>query len=203
MKCHCFISYAREDATVAEAHQRERVRFEKKVFPLSIDYSYVQAFAAPLFNCRTNAECVLIAAMPRNYAELAHKPAQKMEAVARDLAELGWQIEPRKYPVPNRRPLVTYELLHQGKPVPGKEIYLDVVSQLSAVRKVLDHLTSDSQFHPPESREELTRAYIAEFEALLPQLLAEEVGPRGTNVFYVADKNDLAKVLMRVCGGKP
>lgn len=194
------LAFGLHHAKVAEAHQRERVRFEKKVFPLSIDYSYVQAFAAPLFNCRTNAECVLIAAMPRNYAELAHKPAQKMETVAHDLDELGWQIVPRKYPVPNRRPLVTYELLRHGKPIPGKEIYLDVVSQLSAVRKVLDHLTSDSQFHPPESREELTRAYIAEFEALLPQLLVEEVGPRGTNVFYVVDKAELKAVLRGMCG---
>lgn len=179
-------------------NQVHRVKFEKKVFPLSIDYSYMEAFAAPLIGLNRDTHTVIIAAMPKNYGELGNKPWQKKEAIKRDLEALGWTCENRKYSIEKwTRPLVTDIVKPGGRDIPGTNVYVDVVSQLSAIKKVLDYLTEDNPFHSVDEREKLSHDYVEEFKAKLVELLQVNDAVKGCSweIKYVTDKDELEAAL--------
>ena len=179
-------------------NQVHRVKFEKKVFPLSIDYSYMEAFAAPLIGYEKGKHTVIIAAMPKNYEELGNKPWQKKEAIKRDLEALGWTCENRKYAIEKwARPLVTDVVKPGGRDIPGTNVYVDVVSQLSAIKKVLDYLTEDNPFHSIDEREELSHYYVEEFKSKLVELLQKNDTIKGCSweIKFVTDKEELRKAL--------
>ena len=178
-------------------NQIHRVKFDKKVFPLSIDYSYMEAFAAPLITY-TNVHCIVIAAMPKNYAELGNKPYQKKLAIKKDLESLGWTCENRKYAIEKwTRPLETDVIKPNGRDIVGTNVYVDVVSQLSAIKKVLDYLTEDNPFHSVGEREELAQYYVDEFKAKLIELLNENksIGEHTWEFKFVTDKEELKAAL--------
>lgn len=189
-------------------NQVHRVKFEKKVFPLSIDYSYMEAFAAPLIGLNRDAHTVIIAAMPKNYEELGNKPWQKKEAIKRDLEALGWTCENRQYAIEKwTRPLVTDIVKPGGRDIPGTNVYVDVVSQLSAIKKVLDYLTEDNPFHSVDEREELSHDYVEEFKAKLVELLQKNDAVKGCSweIKFVTDKDELEAALESIgkyCGGE-
>ncbi len=179
-------------------NQVHRVKFEKKVFPLSIDYSYMEAFAAPLIGYDTNKHSIIIAAMPKNYSELGNKPWQKKNAIKKDLESLGWTCESRKYTIEKwTRPLVTDIIRPEGRDIPGTNVYVDVVSQLSAIKKVLDYLTEDNPFHSIDDREELAHYYVEEFKAKLIELLQKNDAIKGCSweFRFVTDKEELRNAL--------
>lgn len=195
-------------AAEREKEMSARINFEKHVFPLSIDFSYVKAFAAPLIHATTDNECVLVLTMPKNFEELGHSGKEKLNAVTADLNSLGWKIEPVSLNSPLRpRPLTTYELFSPNGPIPGKRIYLDVVTQLSAVKSVVDYLTHDNQYysHDAETLEKLTREYGLEFREHLETILTNEftnvkdpANFRKWRVEYVTEKGDLQEALNRI-----
>lgn len=193
-------------------NQVHRVKFEKQVFPLSIDYSYMEAFVKPLIQF-ANAEhkhCILVAAMPKNYAETGNRPWNKLTAVKRDLDALGWTCNDKTYERPqsknygkhkNSRPLKTLEIRPNGVSIVNTNIFVDVVSQLSAVRKVLDYLTEDNPFHSMDDVESLAKEYIGEFEQKLIELLNDE-SKEGRELFgsswevrFVKDRDELKAAL--------
>lgn len=179
-------------------NQTHRVMFEKKVFPLSIDYSYMEAFAAPLVGIETNRHNVIIAAMPKNYAEIGNKPGAKKEAVKRDLVALGWTYEERKYSKKGwSRPIETAIAKPNGTEIIGTNVFVDVVSQLSAIKKVLDYLTEDNPFHSIDEREELASYYVEEFKAKLIELMQENETLKGSSweFKFVTDKTELKAAL--------
>ena len=185
-------------------NQTHRVKFEKKVFPLSIDYSYMEAFAVPLFSMETNKHNIVIAAMPKDYSELGNKPGAKKDAISRDLAELGWTYERRQYTKPNwSRPLETAVTMPGGCEIAGTNVFVDVVSQLSAVKKVLDYLTEDNPFHSADDREELAQYYIEEFKTALVELLKNNASLDGCSwdFKFVTDKRELESALVSILSG--
>lgn len=179
-------------------NQIHRVKFEKQVFPLSIDYSYMEAFAAPLVGFETNKHNIIIAAMPKNYDELGNKPGMKKMAIQRDLAALGWTYVKRQYVKPNwSRPLETAVTMPKGSEIDGTNVFVDVVSQLSAVKKVLDYLTEDNPFHSIDEREALAHYYVEEFKAKLIELMEENKSINGCSweFKFVTDKDELKAAL--------
>ena len=180
-------------------NQIHRVRFEKQVFPLSIDYSYMEAFAAPLIAQNRGTNCIVIAAMPKNFKELENKPWQKKEAIKRDLESLGWEWEDREMQIPNwQRPLVTAMIRPNGSDIAGTNVYVDVVSQLSAIKKVLDYLTAENNpFHSPGEKEALANYYVEKFEEELIKLLSENMSIRDCSweFKFVTDKDELKKAI--------
>lgn len=183
-------------------NQIHRVKFEKQVFPLSIDYSYMEAFAAPLVGFETNKHNIIIAAMPKNYEELGNKPWVKKNAIQRDLAGLGWTYEKRQYSKPNwSRPLETAVAMPKEGAIEGTNVFVDVVSQLSAVKKVLDYLTKDNPFYSIDEQESLTQYYVNEFKTKLVELMKENEAIKGCSweFKFVTDKDELKAVLDSIC----
>lgn len=179
-------------------NQIHRVKFEKQVFPLSIDYSYMEAFAAPLVGFETNKHNIIIAAMPKNYEELGNKPGVKKNAIQRDLVELGWIYEKRQYSKPNwSRPLETAVAMPKEGAIEGTNVFVDVVSQLSAVKKVLDYLTKDNPFYSIDEQESLTQYYVNEFKTKLVELMEKNETIKGCSweFKFVTDKDELKAVL--------
>lgn len=179
-------------------NQIHRVKFEKQVFPLSIDYSYMEAFAAPLVGFETNKHNIIIAAMPKNYEELGNKPGVKKNAIQRDLVELGWIYEKRQYSKPNwSRPLETAVAMPKEGAIEGTNVFVDVVSQLSAVKKVLDYLTKDNPFYSIDEQESLTQYYVNEFKTKLVELMEKNETIKGCSweFKFVTDKDELKTVL--------
>ena len=179
-------------------NQIHRVKFEKQVFPLSIDYSYMEAFAAPLVGFETNKHNIIIAAMPKNYEELGNKPGVKKNAIQRDLVELGWTYEKRQYSKPNwSRPLETAVAMPKEGVIEGTNVFVDVVSQLSAVKKVLDYLTKDNPFYSIDEQESLTQYYVNEFKTKLVELMEKNEAIKGCSweFKFVTDKDELKTVL--------
>ena len=179
-------------------NQIHRVKFEKQVFPLSIDYSYMEAFAAPLVGFETNKHNIIIAAMPKNYEELGNKPGKKKNEIQHDLAGLGWTYEKRQYSKPNwSRPLETAVAMPKEGVIEGTNVFVDVVSQLSAVKKVLDYLTKDNPFYSIDEQESLTQYYVNEFKTKLVELMEKNEAIKGCSweFKFVTDKDELKTVL--------
>lgn len=179
-------------------NQIHRVKFEKQVFPLSIDYSYMEAFAAPLVGFETNKHNIIIAAMPKNYEELGNKPGKKKDEIQQDLAGLGWTYEKRQYSKPNwSRPLETAVAMPKEGVIEGTNVFVDVVSQLSAVKKVLDYLTKDNPFYSIDEQESLTQYYVNEFKTKLVELMEKNEAIKGCSweFKFVTDKDELKTVL--------
>ena len=179
-------------------NQIHRVKFEKQVFPLSIDYSYMEAFAAPLVGFETNKHNIIIAAMPKNYEELGNKPGVKKIKIQQDLVELGWTYEKRQYSNTNwSRPLETAVAMPKEGSIEGTNVFVDVVSQLSAVKKVLDYLTKDNQFYSIDEQESLTQYYVNEFKTKLVELMKKNETIKGCSweFKFVTDKDELKAAL--------
>ncbi len=187
-------------------NQIHRVKFEKQVFPLSIDYSYMEAFAAPLIAQNRGTNCIIIAAMPKDFKELENKPWQKKEAIKRDLESLGWEWEDKELQIPNwQRPLVTAMIRPSGRDILEMNVYVDVVSQLSAIKKVLDYLTAENNpFHSADEKEELAHYYVEKFEEELIKLLNENpaISDCSWKFKFVTDKDELKKAIDDISTGK-
>lgn len=187
-------------------NQIHRVKFEKQVFPLSIDYSYMEAFAAPLIAQNRGTNCIIIAAMPKDFKELENKPWQKKEAIKRDLESLGWEWEDKEMQIPNwQRPLVTAMIRPSGRDILEMNVYVDVVSQLSAIKKVLDYLTAENNpFHSADEKEVLAHYYVEKFEEELIKLLNENpaISDCSWKFKFVTDKDELKKAIDDISTGK-
>ena len=181
--------------------ETERVKFEKEVFPLSIDYSYMKAFAAPLIAGNRGTNCVIIIAMPKNCQELGNEPVVKKKAILGDAKELGWECLPYKCNAVGRgRPVYSDEIRLGGNSIPGTNVYVDTISQLSAMEKVIDYLTSDNPFHSPDEKEELLKEYKENFQKTLNTLLKGNDLIKGClwRLEFVTDKDELKAVLDRI-----
>lgn len=178
--------------------QAERTRFEKQVFPRSIDFSYMTAFAKPLIRSCTNDTCVVIAAMPANYSELANDPKKREMDILADAASLGWTNCTKRIYVPEKkRGIGVIELYNEKALARGARIYLDTVNQMSSVREVVSYLTTDSPYYTKDQRELLTQEYVKEFEKCLEEFLADddELSNRVWEFHFVVDKQSLEKAL--------
>lgn len=178
--------------------QTHRVKFERQVFPLSIDYSYMKAFAAPLIAGNRGTNCVIIIAMPKNCRELENEPAVKKAAILDDAKELGWQSVGYKCDAPGRgRPVYSTMIRPNGKDLSGVNVYVDTISQLSAMKMVLDYLTTDNPFHSIDEKETLLHRYLEEFKSTLNDLLGKNMAIDGClwKLEFVKDKDELKKVL--------
>ena len=185
----------------AVRQQVERVKFEKQVFPRSIDFSYMTAFAKPLIRSCTDDVCVVIAAMPANYAELANDPKTRESFVLADAASLGWTNCIRRIRVPEKeRGIGVIELHRTAGPIRGVRVHLDTVNQLSAVREVVDYLTSDSLYYSVDKKEALTAEYVAEFEKCLVAFLSadRELESRRWKFYFVERRSSLEKALREI-----
>lgn len=179
-------------------NQIHRVKFESKVFPLAIDYSYMEAFAAPLIAANRGTNCVIIIAMPKNCLELENQPADKKKAILHDAQELGWVRSGHEFNVPGRaRPIYSDMIKPDRRDIPGTNVYVDVISQLSAMKKVLDYLTNDNPFHSLNEKEKLLLRYKDEFEEKLKELLRANSLIKGCSwdVKFVTDKDELKTAL--------
>ena len=185
----------------AVRQQVERVKFEKKVFPRSIDFSYMTAFAKPLIRSCTDDVCVVIAAMPANYAELANNPKARESSILADAALLGWTNCTRRIRVPEKeRGIGVIELYRTAGPIRGVRVHLDTVNQLSAVREVVNYLTSDSLYYSQDQKEALTAEYVAEFEKCLVAFLSadSELANRRWKFYFVESRGSLEKALREI-----
>lgn len=184
--------------------ERARTVFEQKVFPMSIDYSYIKAFLGPLMASCTNSECVVILAMPKNYDELSNLARQKKAAVSNDAANVGWILRDTKVRIPTfrgPRDLNTSFLTRVGKPFAKETVFVDMVSQLSSVKAVVDYLTTNSHYHKLSDREKLTERYLVEFKNTLLELLQKEPllkGDPAERIKFVTDARDLEQVLNEI-----
>ena len=182
--------------------QAERTKFEKRVFPRSIDFSYMTAFAKPLIRSCTNDTCVVIAAMPANYAELANDPKKREMSILADAAAQGWTNCTKRIQVTEKkRGIGVIELHNEKASIRGARVYLDTVNQMSSVREVVNYLTTDSPYYTKEQRELLTEEYVSEFEKCLEVFLAgdDELRNRIWEFHFVTDKQSLKKALDDVC----
>ena len=104
-----------------------------------------------------------------------------------------------------QRPLVTAMIRPSSKDILGMNVYVDVVSQLSAIKKVLDYLTAENNpFHSADEKEELAHYYVEEFEEELIELLNENpaISDCSWKFKFVTDKDELKKAIDDISTGK-
>lgn len=182
----------------AVRQQAERTKFEKKVFPRSIDFSYMTAFARPLVRSCSNETCIVIAAMPANYKELANDPKMRELSILADVSSLGWTNCTKRISVPEKkRGIGVIELHRASLPIRGARVYLDTVNQISSVREVVNYLTDGSPYYSKDQREALTVEYVTEFEKCLEMFLSEdeELKGRTWKFYFVECRDSLEKAL--------
>jgi len=180
---------------------RERTKFERDVFPKSVDFSYMTAFARPLIRESTNADCIVIAAVPKNYNELANTPTIRRNAILQDAESLGWQHAPKAIPCREKKwGIGTVELTPTNAIASGVSIYVDSVDILSSVKEVVDYLTTSSPYHGPEDRERLAAHYVKKFEECLVEFLKNEptIKDRKWKYYFVSTREELDVALKEV-----
>ncbi len=190
----------------ATIRAREHTRFEQKVFPSSIVFGYAKNFLVPLIKATTAAgteKCIMVIAMPRDYSELPNRAEVKREHFSRDASSLGWRYENVKIEVAGRRPIAIGEI-SPGQPVAGARVFADMASTVTAIKHVVDYLTTtgNSKFHANtmEEKERLTAHYLREFKTVLMDVLRveKELGsPEVGNyqIYFVANHEELRATL--------
>lgn len=185
----------------AVQQERERTLFERDVFPKSVDFAYMAAFARPLIRDCTNRDCIVVAAMPKDYNELTNTPTARVTAILRDAKSFGWVYSPTNIPCKEKKwGIGTVELTPTEWKLSGASVYMDPANILSSVREVVDHLTTHSPYYSADDRERLASDYIDKFETCLVDLLSDEPSLRGRKwkYYFVSTRQELENALTEI-----
>lgn len=178
--------------------QTERAEFEKRILPYSINFSYMTAYAKPLVRSCSNETCIVIAAMPANYKELANDPKMRELSILADVSSLGWTNCTKRISVPEKKRGIGVIELHRASfPIRGARVYLDTISMMSSLRPIVNYITDHSPYYSKEDRDALTIEYIAEFRKGLEMFLSEdeELKGRTWKLYFVECRDSLEKAL--------
>ncbi len=183
----------------ATLQERARVKFEKKVFPSSLVYGYAKNFVVPLVRHSPGRKCILLIAMPENYSELVNSEKVKLANVERDLKPLGWMKDEVSIEVPNRRAIKISELSHASQTT-NTSVYVDAASTVTAVKTVVDYLTSNNSYYAPTEKNKLAMDYVKEFKECLLEMVKKELAEEPNylqkkEIYFVANAKELKDAL--------
>ncbi len=179
--------------------EKQRVKFEKKVFPYSLVVGYAKNFVIPLLSNAKADKCVLVIAMPENYSELDNAERLKLKRVAADAHLLDWKMRGTNIAVKNRRNIAMKEFYHLSQ-IKDTVIYADAASTVTAIKSVVDYLTTDNPYYSPEEKNKLAMDYVDEFKECLLKILKENLSPEilaKQEIHFVGNATELRNVLKK------
>ena len=198
----CFSSALALQAYRRSQSEYQRAEFEKKVFPYSLVYAYVNNFLYPITKADTFKKTIFILAMPKDYSELDNHEKKKRDHFSMDAVALGWQMERVNLNVPNRpRSLNVEKMFHANMPFDQDNVYADMVTTVSAVKSVVDYLTKPGNpYYNSSQKDEITMAYIEEFKQSLLNLdvIKREINAGNLKIYFAADATDLKKIMQEI-----
>lgn len=128
-------------------------------------------------------KCVLILAMPQNYAELSNQEGNKKTRVAEDAGKFNWEMENKGFNFSElkARPITTILLNHKKSGIISTDpnytkvrVFADMASTVNSIKAVVDYL-KNGEYYAKETFDELALEYISTFKNCVVEEFAKSI----------------------------